>query len=49
MLSAYNVSGVSMKSRKIDPETKMVAVLEGLRGESSIADICHKPQISESL
>jgi len=30
-------------------ETKMVAVLEGLRGESSIADICHKHQISESL
>jgi transposase-like protein len=34
--------GVSMKRRKIDPETQMVAVLEGLRGESSIADICRK-------
>jgi transposase len=41
--------GVRMKRRKINPETKMVAVLEGLRGESSIADICRKYQISESL
>jgi transposase len=41
--------GVGMKRRKIDPETKMAAVLEGLRGESSIADICRKYQISESL
>ena len=41
--------GVSMKRRKIDPETKMAAVLEGLRGESSIADICRGYQISESL
>jgi transposase-like protein len=40
---------VSMKRRKIDPETKMAAVLEGLKGESSIADICRKYQISESL
>jgi transposase-like protein len=38
-----------MKRRKIDPETKVAAVLEGLRGESSIADICRKYQISESL
>ncbi len=38
-----------MKRRKIDPETKVVAVLEGPRGESSIGDICHKYQISESL
>ena len=38
-----------MKRRKIDPETKMAAVLEGLKGESSIADICRKYQISESL
>jgi transposase len=38
-----------MKRRKIDAETKMAAVLEGLRGESSIADICRKYQISESL
>jgi transposase len=38
-----------MKRRKIDPETKMAAVLEGLRGESSVADMCRKYQISESL
>jgi transposase-like protein len=38
-----------MRRRKIDPETKMVAVLEGLRGERSVADICRKYQISESL
>jgi len=38
-----------MKRRTIDPETKMVAVLEGLRGESSVADIWFKYQISESL
>jgi transposase-like protein len=38
-----------MKRRKIDPETKMAAVLEGLRGESSMADICRRYQISESL
>jgi transposase len=41
--------GVSMKRRKIDPETKMAAVLEGLKGASAIADICRKYQISESL
>jgi transposase len=41
--------GVSMKRRKIDAETKMVAPLEGLRGDSSLADICRKYQISESL
>jgi hypothetical protein len=29
-----------MKSRKIDLETKMAAVLEGLKGESSLAEIC---------
>jgi transposase-like protein len=38
-----------MKRRKIDPETRMAAVLEGLRGESSIADICRQYRISESL
>jgi transposase len=38
-----------MKRRKIDPETKMSAVLEGLKGESSVAEICRKYQISESL
>jgi transposase-like protein len=38
-----------MKRRKIDPEVKMAAVLEGLRGESTIAEICRKCQISETL
>ena len=38
-----------MKRRKIDAGTKIAAVLEGLRGESTIADICRKCQISESL
>ena len=38
-----------MKRRQIDPETYMAAVLEGLRTESSIADICRKYQIIESL
>jgi transposase len=38
-----------MERRKIDPEAKMAAVLEGLSGESSIADIWREYQISESL
>jgi len=38
-----------MKRRRIDPDTKLAAVLEGLKGESSIAEICRKYQISESL
>lgn len=38
-----------MQNRKIDPETKMAAVIEGFRGESSIAAICRKYQVSESL
>jgi transposase-like protein len=38
-----------MKRRKIDPETKITALLEGRRGESSIADICRKYQSSGSL
>jgi transposase-like protein len=41
--------GVARRRRKIDPETKTAAVLEGLRGESSIAEICRKYQISEGL
>lgn len=38
-----------MKRRKIDPETKTATVLEGLKGESSVAGICRKYQISENL
>jgi transposase-like protein len=41
--------GVGRKRRKIDSETKTAAVLEGLKGESSVADMCRKYQISESL
>lgn len=41
--------GKRMKRRKIDPEVKMAAVLEGLRAESTIAEICRKYQISETL
>ncbi len=38
-----------MKRRKIDLETKTAAVLEGLRGESSMAHIRRKYQVSEGL
>ena len=38
-----------MKYRRISPETKMAAVLEGLRGDSTVADICRKYQIPENL
>lgn len=38
-----------MKRRKIDAEIKMAAVLEGLRGESTIAEICRRYQIRETL
>jgi transposase-like protein len=38
-----------MKPPTIDSETKMAAVLEGFRGESSITDICRQYQISGSL
>jgi hypothetical protein len=49
-LSEYNVSGVNRKLRKIDPDTKMVAVPKGLRGGSSIVDILAQiPDKQESL
>jgi transposase-like protein len=38
-----------MKRRKIYPENKMATVLEGLKGESAVADICRKYQISKVL
>ncbi len=38
-----------MKRRQFDPETKVAIVLEGLRGETSIAEICRKYEISEAL
>ena len=41
--------GAVMKRRKFDPETKVSIVLEGLRGETSIAELCRKHQISETM
>jgi len=38
-----------MKRRRIDPQLEMAAVLEVIRGDSSIADMCRKYQISETL
>ncbi len=38
-----------MKRRNFDSEMKLAVVLEGLKGESSISDICRRYQISESL
>lgn len=38
-----------MKARRFDPETKMAAVLEVLKGESRIADVCRKYQVSETV
>jgi hypothetical protein len=32
---------VEMKGRKIEAFTKMAPVLEGLKGEISMADFCH--------
>ncbi|MBC7362406.1 MAG: transposase [Candidatus Aminicenantes bacterium] len=38
-----------MKLRKWTEEEKMAIVLEGLRGQKSIAEICREHQISQSL
>ncbi len=38
-----------MKRRQFEAETKVAIVLEGLRGETSIAEICRKYEISEAL
>ncbi len=38
-----------MKRRRFDAETKVAIVLEGLRGETTIADLCRKYQISEAM
>ena len=37
-----------MKKREIAIETKISIVLEGLRGETSIAELCRKHKISEA-
>ena len=38
-----------MGRRRVSAEVKMAVVLEGLRGETRIADICRKYGIAESL
>ena len=39
----------SKTRRRYDPETKVAIVLEGLKGETSIAELCRKYQISEAM
>ena len=38
-----------MKLRKWSSEDKMAIVLEGLRGQKSVAEICREHQISQAL
>ena len=38
-----------MNRKKYDPETKVAIVIEGLKGNVSIAELCRKHQISEAL
>jgi transposase-like protein len=38
-----------MKLRKWSPEEKMAIVLEGIKGQKSIAEICREHQISQNL
>ena len=38
-----------MNRRKFDPETKVAIVLEGLNGNTTVAELCRKYQISETL
>lgn len=37
-----------MKRRNITPETKLAIVLEGSRGERSLAEICNDYQVCQS-
>jgi len=38
-----------MKLRKWTPEEKMAIVLEGIKGQKSVAEICREHQISQTL
>jgi len=38
-----------MKNKKFDPETKVVIVLEGLKGDITVAELCRKYKISETI
>ncbi len=40
---------MSKKQRKYEPEFKIETVIEGLRGEKSVAQICRERNISDSL
>ena len=38
-----------MKLRQWNPEEKMAIVLDGLKGDKSVAEICREHQISQAL
>ena len=38
-----------MKNRKFDPEPKAVIVLEGLKGDITVAELCRKYKISDTI
>ena len=38
-----------MKNKKFDPQTKVAIVLEGLKGNITVAELCRKYKISETI
>ena len=38
-----------MKKRQFSPEEKLAIVLEGLKGQRSVAEICREHQLSQSV